>query len=397
MRKGIFFLLVYSLVTINSFAQSGEFGDNLTWDFNSETGALTISTISGTGSMGNLIISAPWDSFLSQITQVVVNFGVTDIGNGAFSGCRNLASVSIPYSVTTIKHSAFTSCTALTSVFIPPSVTRIETAAFRASGLTSLNLFTTVTYIGNTAFHDTPWFRDQEDGMVRINNILYTFKGQMPENTSIWIPNGIEIISPYAFYYTYTNLAYVNISNSVTTLGAHAFAACTGMTSLTIGSGVVNYGEGVFADCRALRTIVSLNPVPANIDNSVFRYVNKNTCALMVPDSVVSLYAIEPVWRDFKIIIEIDLDTTNFIKEPEKISIAVYPNPTTGQLKITNYELRVENIEVFDIYGRKQKVDGKKPNGETEMIIDISHLPTGMYVVKIITERGIVVEKIIKK
>jgi hypothetical protein len=67
-----------------------------------------------------------------------------------------------------------------------------------------------------------------------------------------------------------------------------------------------------------------------------------------------------------------------------------------GKLRITNCELRVENIEIFDIYGKKQKTANRKQNGEAEMIVDIAHLPTGMYIVKITTEKGIIVEKIIK-
>ena len=42
----------------------------------------------------------------------------------------------------------------------------------------------------------------------------------------------------------------------------------------------------------------------------------------------------------------------NFIHD-ENNEIAIYPNPTTGELRITSYELRVNNIELFDVYGRK--------------------------------------------
>ena len=42
---------------------------------------------------------------------------------------------------------------------------------------------------------------------------------------------------------------------------------------------------------------------------------------------------------------------------PDERSVTVYPNPTTGELRITNYELGIKNIEFFDIYGRKQISD----------------------------------------
>jgi len=67
------------------------------------------------------------------------------------------------------------------------------------------------------------------------------------------------------------------------------------------------------------------------------------------------------------------------------------PNPTTGALTITNYELRIESIEVFDIYGRKQNAESRKENE-----IDISGLPAGFYFVKITTENGKVTKKVIK-
>jgi hypothetical protein len=72
-------------------------------------------------------------------------------------------------------------------------------------------------------------------------------------------------------------------------------------------------------------------------------------------------------------------------------SVTLYPNPTTGELQITNYELRIEGIEVFDVYGRKQKAESRKQN-----VVDISHLPAGIYFVKIATETGIQTKKIIK-
>jgi hypothetical protein len=75
-------------------------------------------------------------------------------------------------------------------------------------------------------------------------------------------------------------------------------------------------------------------------------------------------------------------------------AVSIFPNPTTGELRITNYELRIENIAVFDVYGRKlieQKAESRKQNE-----IDISNLQTGVYFIKIITEKGIITKKIIK-
>ena len=67
--------------------------------------------------------TAPWGT---AIKAVVIEDGVTNIGEDAFCGYKNLTSVTIPDSVTSIGSSAFDGCTGLTSVIIPDSVTSIE-------------------------------------------------------------------------------------------------------------------------------------------------------------------------------------------------------------------------------------------------------------------------------
>jgi len=77
-------------------------------------------------------------------------------------------------------------------------------------------------------------------------------------------------------------------------------------------------------------------------------------------------------------------------------STQIYPNPTTGKLTMDNGQLTIESVEIYDIYGRKQKGERRKEKGEREIVIDISELYNGIYFVKIQTENGIVVKKVIK-
>ena len=88
------------------------------------------------------------------------------------------------------------------------------------------------------------------------------------------------------------------------------------------------------------------------------------------------------------------VETTGLVERQENNIKLLYPNPTTGQLKIESGKLKIEDVAVFDMMGRKQKAEGRKQN--TEMLIDISHLPSGVYLLKIQTETGITTHKIIK-
>ncbi len=109
---------------------SGTCGENLTWTLTNE-GVLTIS---GEGAMYNFTVivdllplhtvpmneettqPAPWSDYTILIAKVVVEDGVTSIGDNAFAACENLAEIEIPETVTTIGDNVFTGCEALETV-----------------------------------------------------------------------------------------------------------------------------------------------------------------------------------------------------------------------------------------------------------------------------------------
>lgn len=88
--------------------------------------------------------------------------------------------------------------------------------------------------------------------------------------------------------------------------------------------------------------------------------------------------------------------------ENKKDIIELYPNPTTGIVKIKNEELKIKNISVFDIYGRevlKTEV-GSSSNSEAleggqETEVDLYSQPKGIYIIKVQTEKGNFVDKVI--
>jgi hypothetical protein len=88
-----------------------------------------------------------------KVTYKGVSYKVTGIGDFAFYGCCDLASVKIPNSITRIGEFAFCYCTGLTSVTIPGSVKTIDVSAFYNSGLESITIPNSVTSIGESAFY----------------------------------------------------------------------------------------------------------------------------------------------------------------------------------------------------------------------------------------------------
>ncbi len=101
--------LVMALVLLSGGAAaetSGICGDHLTWVLDND-GSLTIS---GTGEMYDFT-SAPWELSMKK---VIIEEGVTSIGDTAFAKCPELVDVTLPNSITVIGDSVFYDCISLT-------------------------------------------------------------------------------------------------------------------------------------------------------------------------------------------------------------------------------------------------------------------------------------------
>ena len=249
-------------------------GSNLTWTLDSED----VLTISGTGKMSdydvnNAVHSTPWSKV--DVSAIRISDGVTSIGEGAFSFCTSLTSVTIPNSVTSIGHGAFYDCTSLTSVTIPDSVTSIGGSAFRGcSSLTSVTIPNSVTSIGSYAF----------SGCSSL--------------TSVTIPDSVTSIGDGAFCGC-SSLTSVTIPDSVTSIGADAFYDCTSLTSVTIPDSVTSIGDGAFASCTSLTGIwvaegnshysSDASGVLFNKDKTTLVQCLGAFAAYAIPDSVTSI------------------------------------------------------------------------------------------------------------
>ena len=209
----------------------GECGDKVYWTLYSD-GKLYISGEGDIKDYNSYQYYSPWPSYTEDIKCVKICSGITRIGENTFYRCTNLTNIAIPDSVTSIGTDAFYDCSNLESITIPDSVTSI----------------------GADAFCHTPWYNNQSDGLVYAGKVLYKYKGYMPDNTDIIIPEGIISISSCAFE-NCSNLTNITIPDSVTSIGYGTFEDCTSLTSITIPDGVTIIGECEFSGCSSLRNI----------------------------------------------------------------------------------------------------------------------------------------------
>ena len=75
-------------------------------------------------------------------------------------------------------------------------------------------------------------------------------------------------------------------------------------------------------------------------------------------------------------------------------AVKIYPNPTKGELKIDNGELRIDKVEICDLTGRIVLLSSF---GETGGGFDVSNLPSGIYIVKMYSEQGVIVRRLVKE
>lgn len=96
--------------------------------------------ISAQGAMQDYSAAAqtPWFKDRADIRKIVVQKGVTTIGDYAFYGCENVTSVTLPDTVTQIGKLAFYGCKDLRTLTVPDSVLTVEDYAFAKAGLQSI-------------------------------------------------------------------------------------------------------------------------------------------------------------------------------------------------------------------------------------------------------------------
>ena len=147
MRKSITLLITMLFIVVSAWSQepiSGTCGDNATWSFNAETGTLTIS---GTGAMWNYSfdtdnnrLTYPWWHIIDDFKSLVIEEGITSIGDISFTSCTSLTSASLPTTLTVIGNDAFSNCNKLQEIALPAGLKTIGDYALSACAFTQLDL-----------------------------------------------------------------------------------------------------------------------------------------------------------------------------------------------------------------------------------------------------------------
>ena len=227
---------------------SGKCGDSASWKLDAD-GVLTIT---GAGPMADYGAYGPWYiAHLTDIKKVVVQEGVTTIGDHAFANLSYVTSVTIPSSITSIGAHAFEKCRLGGAVTLPEGLTAIGDFAFSGSGMASLTLPASLRTIGNSAFLFCS-LRELTipDGVTSIGTGAF-YNASL---TSVKLPaSGVTLGD--SLFQECENLTDVTLPADLTVIGPSMFENCGSLKNVTIPSGVTHIGNAAFAACEALPEI----------------------------------------------------------------------------------------------------------------------------------------------
>lgn len=221
---------------------SGVCGDSLTWELDVE-GTLTIR---GTGAMtdygwlDNKWTEAPWYELRESTKRVIIEDGVTSIGNEAFRFSA-LESVSISDSVIKVGSEAFYFCAKLKEIAIPTSINSIaRSALLYCSSLESIDVADS-----NNAYCSV-------DGILfnKAKTTLLQYPCAKPDN-SYMVPETVSFIGDFAFTHC-NNLKNVTIPDGVVSIGEASFHACSALERIRIPANVASIGYRAFCHCSHL-------------------------------------------------------------------------------------------------------------------------------------------------
>lgn len=226
-----------------------ECGENAIAHYTDAANKLTPNTltISGTGAMYDYSTTELplWQNQSGAdgytIYSLVVEPGITHIGNSAFESITQIKTVSLPDTITTIGDRAFWDCEGITGIDIPASVTSIGKNALTMSNNSQSGKLKAINVAEDNANY------------CSVNGILYskdmTTLIQAPSKyaeTVITVPNTVKIIAPRAFQ-SLKSVTEIIVPETVTEIGEYAFNNCKALKNITfLGAGSISIDDTAF-------------------------------------------------------------------------------------------------------------------------------------------------------
>ena len=243
----------------------------------------------------------PWNfgvggkNWSDEIKVVRIENGITNIGAGAFSDCKNLTRVEIPDSVKEIGNLAFSNCKNLKNVTLPSGITRIGKRAFDNTGLETVTIPSGLKVIEESSFSGCPIANLViPEGVTTIQNSAFGYNDKL---TAVSLPSSLTSIGKYVFSgspnLTHIDLAaqnptYTIIEGSIYTKDGTELVALNPSISgvYTIPNGTKRIAEGAVA-VRYLEGLILPDSVES-VATYAF-YTCPNLKAVYIPTSVTSM------------------------------------------------------------------------------------------------------------
>ncbi len=336
---------------------------------------------------GLMLYSANYDTLISchkSGSTVTLHPNVKVVGG--FENNSWVRNIDIPSSVTELSDNCFNGCS-LTTIALPAHMTRIGALAFGENKkLTSITLPQTLLLMGEGAF---AWCEKLTSVVIpdSLKIIPKEAFNSCPHLVSVVWGNAVEEVGYAAFWaMAATDLVLPETLKKVDDL---AFAACSNnLRRVTFLGQTDTIGEAVFRhanlDCLRFKAVVP----PAITGNGPLYDIN-HLDSIVVPCGHIDAYLSDSYWGQFadKLVEDCNIG----VDEVADVMIEVYPNPTTGKVKIHGLAVENPTIELYDMSGRPV---AQFYNTTT---FEISHLPNGTYIARVLTPAGHSRIKLIKK
>lgn len=215
-----------------------------------------------------------------EVEKVVIEDGVTGIGEQAFMRCRRLNEIVIPDSVTTIEDGAFRECSGW---IIPANYGDMWKSGQLLDNAEAVRFLKEVNPAGTLTLDDilTPVGLSSitiPSSVTRLGQMVFWACGNLrnAEMRNAEVPDSV-------FEYC-TNLTSVHISGAVSIIEKSAFSGCTALEEIEIPDGVTRIRDGAFAHCSSLTELVIPNSV-VDVGSNVF--VDSGLTKITIPAAVV--------------------------------------------------------------------------------------------------------------